>query len=298
MKSIFVCFLSLLLFSTSTLAQELNAKLSINTRKLPAANKDVFTSLETAINQLLNEQKWTDATFGQREKIDCTFAITINEMPAEHTYSAEMQIIARRPVYNSTYVTTIFNYRDAQFDFNYTPGQSLDYNTMSMQDNLIAVISYYINIIIGLDFDSFSPNGGKPYFNKAMEIANKAQSLNTKGWEPFSGRNNSRYDMAVSLTDDSYKTFHTMWYNYHRLALDEMAANPSRGRIRVIESLNDLKSLHESRPTSPLITIVGETKLDEIIKISSQASNEEKQTIKKLLKQIYPAKGFITDTLK
>jgi hypothetical protein len=287
-----------LIFSAAGYAQELNAKLTLNTRKIPAANKDLFSSMETAINQLLNDQKWTTATFSRRERIDCSVTISINEMPAEHTFSAEIQVTARRPVYNSTYVTTLINYRDTQFEFSYMPGQSMDYNNTNMDNNLVAIISYYINIILGLDFDSFSHNGGTPYFAKAMEIANMAQSLNTKGWEPFSGRNSSRYDLAVALTDEGTKNFHSMWYNYHRAGLDEMAANPSRGRIRIIESLNDLKQLYDTRPSSPLISLIGEAKLEEIVRVCSQATTEEKQSVKRSMNQIFPTKGFITDALK
>lgn len=292
-------FLLLIFISSASVqAQELNAKLTINTRNIPAANKELFSSMETAINQLLNEQKWTSATFNRRERIDCAVTIAINEMPTEYTYVAEIQITARRPVYNSTYVTTLLNYRDTQFEFGYMPGQSMDVNNMNVDNNLLAVISYYIYMILGLDFDSFSPGGGNPYFARAMEIANLAQSLNTKGWEPFSGRNNSRYDLAVALTDDGSKNFHSMWYNYHRMGLDEMAANPSRGRIRIIESLTDLKTLYDTRPSSPLITLIGESKLEEIIRVCTQATTEEKQEVKRLLNQIFPTKGFITNMLK
>lgn len=293
-----IAALLFLLVSVAGQAQELNAKLTLNTRKLPAANQDLFSSMETAINQLLNDQKWTEATFSRRERIDCSVSISINEMPSENTYSAEIQITARRPVYNSTYVTTLINYRDTQFEFSYTQGQSLDYSNTSVNNNLVAVISFYANIILGLDFDSFSQGGGAPYFNKAMEIATMAQSLNAKGWEPFSGRNSSRYDLAVALTDERAKTFHSMWYNYHRAGLDEMAANPSRGRIRIIESLNDLKQLYDARPSSPLISLIGEAKLEEIVRVCSQATTEEKQSVKRMMNQIFPAKGFITDALK
>lgn len=279
-------------------AQELNARLTINTQKVPAANKDLFSSMESSINQLLNEQKWTSATFNRRERIDCTFTIAISEMPTEQSFNAEIQVTARRPVYNSSYITTLINFRDTQFQFEYMQGQSLDFNTMNINDNLVAVITYYIHIILGLDFDSFSQSGGNPYFAKAMEIANGAQTLNTSGWEPFSGKSSNRYDLAVALTDEGSKSFHSMWYNYHRLGLDEMVANPARGRIRIIESLNDLKALYDNRPSSPVITLIGEAKLDEITRVCSQATTEEKQEVRRLLSQIFPTKGSIIDTLK
>lgn len=280
-----------------TQAQELNAKLTINTQKVQVMNRDIITSLEDNIKQLLSEQQWTSATFNTDERIDCSVAITINEMPTDNTFSGEIMITSRRPVYNSIYITPLFNYRDTKFNFDFIYGQSLDYNNMVISNNLIAVIAYYAYVIIGLDFDSFSPEGGKQFFAKAMSIANSAQTLNTIGWEPFSGKD-SRYDLALALTEESSKIFHTVWYNYHRLGLDEMAANPSRGRIRIMEALNELKTLRESRPSSPLLTLFGEAKLDEILKICSEATPEEKSEMKKTLKLLFPAKGGTINNLK
>ncbi|NDV95212.1 DUF4835 family protein [Dysgonomonas sp. 521] len=297
MIRLIIFILSMTIFPMAIQAQELNAKLTINTRKIPAANQSMFSTMENSINQMLSTQ-WTNATFNRNERIDCTISIAINEMPTENSFTAEIQITSRRPVYNSSYITTLLNFRDTKFEFNYLQGESLDVNSLSLNSNLVAVISFYAYVVIGLDFDSFSPNGGAPYFAKAMEIANMAQSLNTKGWEPFSGKNDNRYDLAVALTDESSKTFHSFWYNYHRNGLDEMAANPSRGRIRIIEALPDLQKLYEARPSSPLLSIISETKLSEIVSVCSQATAEEKQSIKKQLNQIFPTKGSTINNLK
>jgi len=292
----YMLFISVSLASLQ--AQELNAKLTINTQRLSSPNTELFSSLESNLNRLLNDQKWTNVTFGKNERINCTVAISMNEITDQNTFSGEIQITSTRPVYNSTYISPILNYRDTQFEFTYMQGQSLDYNSMTIDNNLVAVIAFYANIIIGLDFDSFSLNGGKPYFAKAMEIANMAQSLNTKGWEPFSGKNNNRYDLAMALTEESSGSFHTMWYNYHRLGLDEMAANASRGRIRAMESFSEIQKLHESRPSSLLLTVIGEAKIDEIVRISMEGTDEEKRNMKNLLTKIFPTKNFITNSLK
>lgn len=279
-------------------AQELNAKLTINSQKVQSANREVFTSMERDVTSLLNDQRWTDATFNRTERIDCIISVTIDNMPTDASFVAEIQLTSRRPVYNSTYVTPTFNYKDSQLEFAYIPGQSLDYNNNNVRDNLVAVISYYAYILIGLDFDSFSLNGGQPYFAKAMNIANMAQTLNTKGWESFTGSKASRYDLAVALTDDAYKSFHSLWYTYHRSGLDEMAANPSRGRINIMEAMNDLQKIADSRPTSPLLVIFSEAKLDELIKICSTATADEKKEMKKKLLKMYPAKSNIINELQ
>ncbi len=279
-------------------AQELNTKLTINTQRVPAANSQLFSSLESELNQLLNDQKWTDTNFNRSERINCNIAITIVEATTENNFVAEIQFASQRPVYNSSYITSLMNYRDTQFEFTYMPGLSFDFNKQSIDNNLVAVISFYAYILIGLDFDSFSLNGGKPYFSKAMEIANMSQSLGTKGWEPFSGKNSNRYDLAVALTEESSGSFHDMWYKYHRLGLDEMAANASRGRIRIIESVNDIQKLYDARPNSILLSLIRETKVDEIVRVCSQATTEEKQAVKKILSQIFPTKSNSIGMLK
>lgn len=272
-------------------AQELNVRLSINTQKVQSVNKDMISALESSLLRLLNDSKWTDLAYNKNERIDCSITITLNEATSENNFTADIVISSRRPVYNSSYITTLMNYRDTQFEFSYQQGQSLDFNSMNIDNNLVAVMAFYAYIIIGFDSDSFSLNGGKPYFTKAMEIANMAQSLGTKGWEPFSGKNNNRYDLAMALTEESSKDFHSMWYTYHRMGLDEMAANASRGRIRVMESINDIQKLHSNRPSSILLTLVAESKIDEIVRICTQATGEEKQNMKKLLSQMFPTKN-------
>lgn len=294
----FILFIFSFAFVVANLgAQELNATVTINTQKVEVSNSEIFKSLENSISELLNGEKWTNATFSKNERINVSFSIAINELQNESIFNTEIVITSRRPVYNSTYQTTLFNFRDTKFNFLFTYGESIRYNSLSISDNLVAVIAYYAYIVIGLDFDSFSKNGGKPYFAKAMEIANSAQSLNTEGWEPFANKNN-RFDIAVALTDESMQSFHSIWYNYHRLGLDEMVVNPNRARIRIIETINDLKELYLKRPNSPLLTLFGEAKLDELIRICSENSKDEKKEIRKTLKQIFPTKSEIINNLK
>lgn len=294
MKQLSIIFL-VLVCASKLYSQELDAKIAINSSKIQSVDKQAINDLEESLKQLVNEQIWSNAKFEINERIDCTIGLTLNTMPSENTYGAEIHITARRPVYNSAYVTPTINYRDTRFDFTYILGQNLHYNEINISDNIVATVAFYINIIIGLDFDSFSLNGGQQYFIKAMDIANKAQTLNAKGWEPFSGK--SRYDLALALTEESSKSFHTLWYNYHRLGLDEMSGNMARGRLRVIGIVAELEALQSSRPSSILLTLFSETKLDEFVKICSEATSEEKKDIKNRLKKIFPAKKSLIDTI-
>lgn len=277
-------------------AQELNMKVTLNTSQIQGTDKSVFDKIEESLNQLVNDRKWTDATFAVNELIEGSILITINEVQ-ENSYKGEIQIIVNRPVYNATYNTPLLNYRDTEFEFSYLLGENLEYIENNINSNLVATVAYYVYIVLGLDFDSYALNGGKPYYEKAMQIVNNAQSLNTKGWAPFGGDRN-RYAMALALTEESSSVFHSMWYNYHRKGLDEMAANPSRGRAGLIATIPDLQTIYKARPSSAILSFYGDTKLDELVNIYSEATLEEKNEAYKILQPIFPTKRYIIDKIK
>lgn len=293
---IYICIL-FAVFSVKLGAQELNAKFTIRSEKIQGVEKDVFTSLENSMTQLLNEYKWTNDVFKPGEKIECTFTMTLNSMPQTNSFEAELQINSRRPVYNSSYSTPVFAYNDTEVSFEYVQGESLEFNETNITNNLVAIVAFYANVIIGLDYDSFSPNGGRPYFERAMSIVNAAQSLSAKGWSAFDNDKN-RYALGLALTEESSSAFHTLWYNYHRLGLDEMSTNSLRGRDRIMTTLPDLQKVYSARPASPLLLFFGDTKLDEVADIYSEASSEEKKEAYELLRRIYPTKTRQLDAIR
>ncbi len=270
-------------------------KITLNTSQIQGTDKSVFDRLEESINHLVNNRKWTDATFAVNEQIEGSILITITSVQ-DNVYTGEIQIITSRPVYNATYTTPLFNYKDADFVFNYLVGENLEYIENDVNNNLVATLAYYAYIVLGLDFDSFSLNGGKPYFDKAMQIVNTAQSLNAKGWAPFQGDRN-RYALALALSDESSSTFHNMWYNYHRKGLDDMAANPARGRAGIIATIPDLQTINKVRPSS-IVLFYGDTKLEELVNIYSEATAEERADGYKVLQSIFPTKRYIIDKIK
>ncbi len=298
MKKLYFIYIFCMFISGSGLikAQELNMKVTLNTSQIQGTDKSMFDKIEESLNQLVNDRKWTDATFAVNELIEGSILITINEVQ-ENSYKGEIQIIVNRPVYNATYNTPLLNYRDTEFEFSYLLGENLEYIENNINSNLVATVAYYVYIVLGLDFDSYALNGGKPYYEKAMQIVNNAQSLNTKGWAPFGGDRN-RYAMAMALTEESSSVFHSMWYNYHRKGLDEMAANPSRGRAGVIATVPDLQTIYKARPASAIISFYGDTKLDELINIYSEATSEEKSEAYKILQPIFPTKRYVIDKIK
>ena len=295
------CFIILLLFllyfSGSVYGQELNATLTVNSDKIQGSNKQVFNTLQTALLEFINNKKWTTATFTQNERIDCTFTIIVNTLE-DNRFGSEIQVQASRPVYNWAYQTTIFNYRDTEFDFEYTEFEPLEYNENMVNSNLTATIIYYIYIILGFDFDSFAPNGGQPYFQQAQQIVTLAQSQPAwNGWTAFGNRRN-RHALATALTENQGNGFHSMWYTYHRKGLDEMAANSDRGRTNLIAALPALKELKTSRPNSILLQFFSECKLDETVLVYSKATAQEKQEALKFFTDLFPTASSRLEPLK
>ena len=281
-----------------TEAQELNARVTVNSDQVQATNKQVFTTLQNALTEFINNKKWTDATFAINERIECSMTILITEIVSDNSFKGEIQVQARRPVYNSSYTTTLLNHRDTEFSFDYTEFEPLEYTENVLNSNLIATVVFYIYTILGLDFDSFSPQGGNAFLQQAQQIVSLAQAQTSwTGWKAFENDRN-RHALATALQDNTSEAFREMWYNYHRKGLDEMAANPDRGRTTIIGLLPVLEQVKSTRPTSPLLQMFADAKLDEVVLIYSKATTQEKQEGYKMLSNLYPALTNRMESLK
>ncbi len=279
-------------------ANEFNAQVKINSDKIQGTNKQVFTTLQNALVEFINNKKWTDATFGINERIDCTFNIIINEMPSESSFKAELQVQASRPVYNSSYITNLLNFRDTQLDFDYTEFEPLEYTENTLNSNLTATIIFYLYTILGLDFDSFSPKGGSAFFQQAQQIVTLAQAQTSwNGWKAFDSDRN-RHAIVTALTENVAEDYRDMWYTYHLKGLDEMAANADRGRTTILSLLPVLEELKKTRPNSVLLQMFADSKLDEVVAIYSKATTTEKQEGYRLLSNLYPAMTTRMESLK
>ncbi len=298
MKKIFSTLILCLCCIYSCMAQELNAKVTVNSSRIQGTNKEVFTSLEKSLNEFINTKKWSAATFSQTEKIECSFSIVILTNPTDNHYQAEISISARRPVFNSIYTTNLINFRDTEFEFDYMENTPIEYVENSIDNNIIAVIAFYSNLILGLDFDSYSPEGGSYFFRQAQNIVTLAQSnVSWTGWSSFT-KSNNRHAIITAFMDESLKPFRELWYTYHRKGLDEMAANPDRGRTNIINALSVLKQIKDIRSSSVLLQMFADCKLDEIVLLSSKASTEEKNNLYDLLYAVYPTMSDRLNALK
>ena len=277
---------------------ELNAKVTVNSDKVQSTNKQVFTTLQTALTEFLNNRKWTDATFAINERINCSFTLIINEMVSDNSFKGELQIQSNRPVFNSSYTTTLLNFRDKEVEFDYVEFEPLQFVDNTLDNNLVAILVFYVNIILGLDFDSFALDGGSAYFQQAQQIVSLAQSqASWTGWKAFDS-NQNRHAVVTALTENQGEDFRQMWYTYHLKGLDEMAANPDRGRTTIIESLAGLQKLKSARPVSVLLQMFSDAKLDEVVSIYSKATTQEKQEGYKMLSELFPTAGTRLEALK
>jgi len=278
-------------------AQELDATVTINADKIEASYRDRFKTLQEDLQEFIVGRQWTSAQFTTQERIQCTFAFTILEMPASDAYNASLTIQSRRPVYYSNYYTTTFNWKDDQLSFNYTEGQTLEFNEFNLDNDLLTTTVYYIYMILGSDFDSFSPKGGETYFRKAENIVSQMQSNDGKGWKAFDDKKN-RHALINALLDGEQEGYRQMWYDYHRLGFDAMYQSMDKGRAKVTSSLEQLNNIRSADPQSPLLSLFIATKLDELCNVYSEAPMTEKQEVYKKLQDLFPTYSTRLATIK
>jgi hypothetical protein len=277
----FLSFITSFVFS-----QELNCKVQVLSQQVQGTDKHIFELLQTAINEFLNNKKWTTDVFKNDERIDCSMLINVTERSSDD-FKATIQVQARRPVYKSSYNSVLINHNDNEFQFKYIEGQALDFSENTFSSNLTSVLAYYAYLIIGLDYDSFSLNGGTPYLQKALAVTNNAQSSDAKGWKAFES-NKNRYWLINNMMDASFVPLRECMYNYHRKGLDVMATNKESGRAVILESIESLKNVHQIKPLSFNMQVFFNGKSDEIINIFSGAFSDEKSKIVNILNEIDP----------
>lgn len=289
--------LSLTFFNTIVNAQELNAEVIVTHKKIKGVDASVFDKMQKAIQQLLNTRRWTSKSYARGERIDCRFLIDLQKEISDQVYKAFITVQSARPVYNSTYSSTLLNFKDQDVLFRFEPFQPLVFNEnrISGQDqqasNLTAILAYYAYLIIGLDQDSFSPNGGHDAYEMAQKVVNNAPNgRNISGWKAFDGTFN-RYWIIENLLNVRYKRFHEVLYDYHRKGLDEMYEHPDKGRQAILESLNKLNSLNANNPNLVILKVFFTAKADELAGIFSEGPPKERMTALNLLQKMDPSNG-------
>lgn len=273
-------------------AQELRCNIQLVTTQIQGSNKSVTDALQTALFEFVNSRVWTNNTFTPEERIECNMMLNIKSMTG-NSFSGSLQVQSRRPVFNSVYSTTMLNFQDENVKFNYVEGEPLEYSETSFQSNLTSIIAFYVYIILGMDYDSFSLNGGTPYFRKAETIVTHAQQSGEKGWRANegSGSSRNRYWIAQNFLDDRYRNVREFSYKYYRQGLDRMNSKPNDVRREIAEYMQLLQEVYRRKPDPymSLLQITFDAKSNEWVEIFSNSPAEEKSRVVKILKEIDPS---------
>jgi len=285
-------FIALLAFSFSVhaFAQELQCSISVQSASVQGTNKQIYENMRNALQDFMKAQIWTSDKFDTKEKIECSLNFNITEQVSSNEFKGTLTVQLRRPVFNSAYTTTTFNMQDNDIQFRYNEGQSLVYNPSSYDsDNLVPVIAFYVYFMLGVDYDTFSLNGGSQYFKQAETIVNQAQSSSFSGWKSFESTKN-RYWLINNALDENHKVFRHELYNYHRQGLDQMADNVETGRQAIYKSIDRLKKVRQnSTRNAYLLTLFFTAKSDEIVNVFSEAPQMEKEKVFEALQVADPA---------
>lgn len=277
-------------------AQELNCQVTFNTDQIEGTNKQVFETLQQAVSEYMNTTVFTNAQFAANEKIDCRMFFTIKEYK-DDTFTGDLQVQSTRPVYNSSYTTTLINFKDTKLEFAYRENEPLVYSVNNMESQLTAILNFYAFLFLAVDFDSFAPNGGEPYFERLQQIVQMAQSSGESGWKAFEDTKN-RSAVLSGFTDAATSGIRKLLYDYHRTGLDNMSVSVDKGRAAVTESLGEIEKIYKGAPMSVMLSMFKDAKFDELVNIYSKAPAEERTKIYNLLQPIYPTEEKRLDEIK
>jgi hypothetical protein len=267
-------------------AQEINAKVNVVYAQIgTTVDKKVFQTLQASLVNFLNKRKWTADAFEANEKIECSFLLNLQSVVEPNVYKGSLTIQAARPIYNTNYLSPLINFIDNEVVFRYVEFQPIEFNenriagTEPLSANLSAVFAYYINIILGLDYDSYSPRGGDPFFQKANVIVNASpEGRSISGWKPFDGQRN-RYWLAENLQNSRYALVHDAIYTYYRQGMDKIVENESTAREQIVNSVSMLNTLHSETPNLMVMPFFFQGKSDEIIRLFKKGTMQEKSRI-------------------
>ena len=291
-----ILLLLVLIVTLAAQAQELNAKVTVLAQQLPTSvNKQRFTTLATQLTDLINNRQWTKDKFTQQEKIDCNFLLNVTKSPDQDIFQATLTVQAARPVFNSSYKSPLINYKDPDVFFKYIEFAPVEFNenrvsgSDPLSANLTAVFAYYVYIILGFDYDSFSPKGGEAYFIQAQNIVNNSpDSRDISGWKAFDGQRN-RYWLTTNVTNTRYNVFNDIIYKYYREGLDKMYENPNAARENMLNVLVQLQTFNRENPNTMLLQFFMQSKYSELTGIFKKASPDVRSRAAGILSQIDPS---------
>ncbi len=277
-------------------AQEFRCNVQVNYQKLLTTqqaygsenDKKVFDAMKQAIEDFVVGRRWTTMTLEPHEQLDCSISLVLNTRSSATDFAGQLQVQLRRPVYNSTYTTGLFNYMESgNFNFSFNESQPLDFDLGNFYGNLSSTLGYYCYLMLGVYFDSFSPNGGEPFYQMAQQVQQAAEGSGYVGWRSSEGQK-SRYWFMENHTNSAYAQLHDVYYRYHRLGLDMMTKDQPKARQAILESLVELQEVNRKRNGLLAVSQFMDLKIQELVSIFTPAPEQEKRQLYDLVRDISP----------
>lgn len=299
MFRVIITYILLLCSILDVSSQELLMKVNINHSKIQGTDESVFADLQHAMEEFMNNRQWTSLQFAKNERIVCSMNITVTKYERETgVFTCTALIQANRPVYNSSYNTTIYNNNDADFVFKYQQFDQLEFNEENVDNQLTALMAYYAYLIIGMNLDTFSLKGGEDILQRCMYLVNNVQNMEFPGWKSFDNDRN-RFAIINDYLDGGMEPLRQLQYSYYRIGLDEMANNAERGRTEITTALDMLKQAHQNKPLSMLPQIWTDFKKDELASIyKGKGTQKEKEAVYDILFSINASQNNTWEKIK
>lgn len=287
MRKIFLLILISLVFRVVS-AQELNCMISVVSQQVQGSNREIYDNMQKAMMEFVNNQNWTDHIFKEEERIQCQLMFNITDRISDNEFQGTLQIQSSRPIFGTSQTTVTFNHRDNDIHFKFDDFEPLRFNETQFTSNLVSLLAYYVNMILGLDYDSFALEGGSLFFQRAEAIRNNAQNAAETGWKAFEGTRN-RYWLIENLLNDKYRAVRSCLYRYHRMGLDRLVERTDEARSEIADALIELRPAYRENPTAMIFQVFFTAKSDEIVNIFSQSFPDEKNRVITALKEVDPA---------
>lgn len=288
-KYFFLLLFSGSFFSQVVWAQELNFTVTVNTPKIQTADPRVFESLETAVQEFMNNTKWTQDIYEQEERISGNMIININDELSPTRFTAEILMQTTRPIYGSSAETPMLIYQDNNVWFEYEQFQPLIFTQNNFNDNLSSLLAFYAYIALGMDYDSFSPYGGEPYYLRAQEIVTTVPpsiaTVEPQGWRSMDG-NRNRYWIIENILSPRVRPLRQAMYDYHRQGLDMMHTDVVAARAIMATALEEIGKVSRAYPNAMILQMFSDAKNTEITDIFSAASTTEKNKIIQVMTRV------------
>ena len=286
-----IIFFLFAIFTASTLhAQEFRCNVTVTAQQIQGANRQLFRTMQADIYEFMNNRKWTEHVYTYDEKIRCNIMIRLDEQISTDEFKGSIQVQLTRPVFGSSYETTILNIKDNDFQCRYAEFEPLEFDESFNKANLTSILAYYAYVILGFDYDTFSLEGGTSFFEKAQAIVNNSQNAREKGWKAYESERN-RYWLTENILNRSYADYRKCMYTYHRQGLDLLTQKTEEGRANIAESLRDIQKVFRRRPSVYILQMFFDAKSDELVNVFSKSFPDERNRVLAILNEVDPSNG-------